>query len=711
MPTDPVCGMYVDEKTADLKLVRENRTYYFCNTSCLQSFAAPEKVLHELRQKLAVGWPLSVATLVLTYFWNVPDWPYLAFAMATVVQVYVAQSFYRGTWDAFRNRAANMDVLIAVGTTVAYLYSAAALFLPSRLPQIFYFDASAVIATAILTGSYLEHLTREKARGALRELQALLPSTVLVVREGKEVEVPVAEVQVGDRFVVKPGGRVPADGIVREGRSTTDESLVTGESLPVDKRPGSPVIAGTINGEGRLIGEATKVGEDTVLSQIGALLAEAETSKVPMQQLADRIASVFTPVVLAIALLAGLGWFFLGGAPFNVALLIFVTVAITACPCAFGLATPAAIISGTGRAARDGVLFKGRDSIEKASDIDLVMTDKTGTLTAGKPRLTDLLPFGKLSEREMLAFSVGLESASEHPLARAVVERAREEHVEVPRVSDFRSEPGVGLQGSIAGRKVSIVTPQSLGPSALATAELRAGVEKMAEAGKACSVLLLDGQPAGVLGFFDASAQGVREAVATLKRDGVEVVMLTGDNERAAREVASAVGIEKVRASLKPAQKLEALSEARAAGKHVAYVGDGVSDAPALVAADVGIAIGAGAEVAREAGGVILMRSDFGSVALALRIARRTVRKVRLNLLWALGYNSVLLPVAAGLLVPFLGFGAYDYLPLIGAGAMGLSSTSVLLNSFSLRWVHLEGPPGAPPSRVQVPTVRPVSAG
>ncbi|MDE1819777.1 MAG: heavy metal translocating P-type ATPase [Euryarchaeota archaeon] len=689
MATDPVCGMFVDERSAELKLVRENRTYYFCNTSCLQTFSAPEKVLHDLRRKLSVGWPLAAATLILTYFWNIPKWPFAAFLLASVVQVYVAQSFYRGTWDAIKSHIANMDVLIAVGTTVAYLYSVAALFLPSRLPQVFYFDASAVIVTAILTGSYLEHLTREKARGALRELQALLPSTALVIRAGRETEVPVAEIQVGDRFVVKPGGRIPADGTVREGRSSTDEALVTGESLPVDKQPGSTIIAGTINGEGRLIAEATKVGEDTVLSQIGTLLAEAETSKVPMQQLADRIASIFTPVVLGIALAAGAGWFLFGGAPFNISLLIFVTVAITACPCAFGLATPAAIISGTGRAAKDGVLFKGRDSIEKAAVVDIVMTDKTGTLTEGKPKLTDLVPLGRTTERELLSLAVALESASEHPLARAVVRRAKEEGVSPPKVMDFLSQPGVGLQGTIDGRKVSIVTGQSLSPPTLGLPDLATKIEGMTQEGKACSVLLVDGQPAGLLGFFDAPASGVREAVASLKQDGVEVIMLTGDNERAARQVASRVGIREVRASLKPAQKMEILKAQQAVGKHVAYVGDGINDAPSLMAADVGIAIGAGADVAREAGGVILMRSDFSSVALSLRIARRTVRKVRLNLFWALGYNSLLLPVAAGLLVPFLTFTAYDYLPLVGAAAMGLSSTSVLLNSFSLRWVHV----------------------
>ncbi len=693
MPTDPVCGMFVDEHSAELKLIRDNRTYYFCNATCMATFADPERQLREVRNKLLVAWPLSVAILLLTYLFSIPDWPFIALPLATVVQFYSGWSYYHGTWDAIKSRIANMDVLIAVGTTVAYAYSVAALLLPQALPQVFYFDASALIVTLILTGSYLEHLTRDRARDALRELRALLPSTASVLREGRETEIPIADVAVDDTFVVRPGGRIPADGALVEGRTAVNEALVTGESLPVDKGPGDKVIAGTVNGPGRIVVRATQVGEDTVLSQIGGLLSEAEMGQVPIQQLADRIAAVFTPVVLTIALLAGLGWYAFGHAPFNVALLVFVTVAITACPCAFGLATPAAIVMGTGRAAKDGILFKGRDAIEKASRVDLVLTDKTGTLTRGHPELTDLIPASGTDVRRLLETAAALESASEHPLARAVVARARNEHVDVPKITDVVAEPGQGLRGTVGGRAVSVVSGTALPRAALEGAALASAADRLSGEGKAWSAVLEGTRPIGLLGFFDDPAPGVPEAVAALERDGVSVVMLTGDTDKAARRVASRVGIREFHAALTPARKLEYLRARQAEGKRVAFVGDGINDAPSLMAADVGIAIGAGADVAKEAGGVILMRSDFRGVALSLRLARRTVRKVRLNLFWALGYNTVLLPIAAGILVPFLGFGIYGFLPMVGALAMGLSSTSVMMNSFSLRWVSLSGTP------------------
>ena len=696
MATDPVCGMHVDEATAELKLFRDNRTYYFCNATCMATFAEPERELRSLRWKLVVAWPLSMTTLILTYLWHPEDWAYAAFGLATIVQFYPGLPFYRGTWDALRSRIANMDVLIAVGTTVAYVYSAVALWIPSALPAIYYFDASAFIVTLILTGSYLEHLTRERARGALRELQSLLPTTCLVLRNGEEVEIPAGEVVEGDRLVVKPGGKIAADGVVREGQSEISEALITGESLPVDKAPGDRVLAGTVNGRGRLLVEATKVGEDTTVSQIGTLLAAAESSRVPIQQLADRIASYFVPAVLGLAVLAAIGWALFGAAPFNIALLVFVTVSITACPCAFGLATPAAIVMGTGRAAKEGILFKGGDTIEKASRIDAVLTDKTGTLTVGHPELTDLVPATGRSTPELLSMAAAVEDASEHPLSRAVVERAKREGVPIPKVEGFTAVPGEGLKGIVGGASVSIRSGRSVDAKALSQAGLRAEADRLSEEGKAWSLVEQGGAPLGLLGFFDPPAPGVKEAVAALRADGISVVMLTGDHERAAQRVAAEVGIAEYHAALDPAAKLRYLEDAKQSGRHVAYVGDGINDAPALMAADVGIAIGAGTEVAREAGGVILMRTDFRGVALALRVARRTVSKARGNLFWALGYNSVLLPIAAGILVPVFGFGLYDTLPLAGALAMGLSSTTVLLNSFSLRWIALPTKVSAP---------------
>jgi P-type Cu+ transporter len=686
MATDPVCGMFVDEKGAELKLVRENRSFYFCSTHCLQEFAQPENAIRKLRQKLSIAWPLSIVILLLTYW--VPLWegPWVILALASVVQFYPGLQFFVSTRDALRNRNWNMDILIAVGTTAAYAYSVAVLLLPGRLPSALYFDASALIVTLILTGNYLEHLTRERARGAIRKLNELLPSTAFVLRDGREVEVPVSEVQPKDHLRVRPGGRFPTDGVVVEGRSAVNEAVLTGESLPAEKAPGDRVIAGAVNGEGLLTVVATEVGADTVLAQIGQLVTEAETSRVPLQQLADRIAATFVPVVFVLATAAAVGWFAVG-AGFTVALLVFVSVAITACPCAFGIATPAAIVVGTGRGAEEGVLFKGKDSLERASRATVVLTDKTGTLTEGRPTLTDLHPAAGVSSQELLALSAALETGSEHPLARAVVEAARQRHLTLPPASEIHAEPGSGIRGFVEGVAVAVLSPRIAREQGIDLLDLGPNAVRLTAEGKGWSVVLRGERPVGLLGFSDPVAPGVRAAVEALKEDGIEVVMVTGDHRASALAVARASGISEVHADMTPRDKLELIRTFQARGQRVAYVGDGINDAPALLAADLGIAIGAGTEVAREAGGVILVRPDFRGVAVALRLGRATVRKVQGNLTWAIGYNAVLLPVAMGALVPFWGFGIYGVLPITGALAMGISSTTVVLNSLLLRWV------------------------
>src|SRR5208282_1746079 len=496
-------------------------------------------------------------------------------------------------------------------------------------------------------------------------------------------------VRPNDLCRVRPGGRFPTDGSVVEGRSTVNEALLTGESLPVEKGPGDTVIAGGVNGEGLLTLRATNVGEDTVLAQIGRLVTEAETSRVPLQQLADRIAATFVPVVLVLATAAALGWFAVG-AGFTIALLVFVSVAITACPCAFGIATPAAIVVGTGRAAEEGILFKGKDSLERASTIDLVLTDKTGTLTLGLPTLTDLVPATGVTLDALLSVAAALEAGSEHPLARAVVAAASRRRLSVPTADGIRADPGKGIRGALSGTPLAVLNESALREEGVELGPLRSGAERLTFEGKAWSAVLEAGRPIGLVGFSDELVPGARAAVSALTEDGISVAMATGDHETAARAVGAAVGISEVHAGMAPRDKLELIRELQRQGKKVAYVGDGINDAPALAAADLGIAIGAGSDVAREAGGVILLRSEFGDVARALRLGRRTVRKVRGNLAWAIGYNVVLLPVAMGALVPFLGLGVYAVLPITGALAMGISSTTVVLNSLSLRSVNRE---------------------
>jgi Cu+-exporting ATPase len=495
--------------------------------------------------------------------------------------------------------------------------------------------------------------------------------------------VPVAEVRVGDRIRVPPGGRVPSDGIVRSGQSSVDESLLTGESLPVEKGVGARVVAGSLNGNGALDIEATEVGEDTFLAQIGRLLAEAETSHVPLQRLADRIAERFVPLVLALAILASIGWS-LFGAGLTTALLVFVSVAITACPCAFGIATPAAIVVGTGRAAEDGVLFRGSDALERAARIDLVLTDKTGTLTRGTPKLSELVPAPGISEAELLALSAGLESASEHPLARAVLRAAAERGIEPRPVEGAVAQPGLGVRATVDGRALW-VRGGTDSARRLLPSPLDGEADRLESRGRTWSIVGEGNRPLGLLGFSDPPARDVAEAVRRLEADGIPVVMVTGDNLRAARALADEVGIREVHAGLSPEGKLALLREKKAAGRTVAFVGDGVNDAPVLAAADLGIAIGTGTDVAREAGNVLLVRPEFSGVPLALRVGRRTVAKVRQNLFWALGYNAVLLPVAAGALVPLFGLRVFEVLPIVGALAMGLSSTTVVLNSLGVR--------------------------
>ncbi len=686
MATDPVCGMWVEETPTALRLVRDNRTYYFCAESCRDQFADPQLAQRRLALRIAVAWPLSVAVVVLVYAVGGRDALVLAAAAATVVQFYAGRSFYAGTRDAIRDRSWNMDVLIAVGSTAAFAYSLAVLVGPFGLPPATYFDASSLIVTLILTGNYLEHLARSRTGSALLRLQELLPTTAIVVREGVERATPVAELRPGDRVRVRVGGRVPTDGIVRAGSGSADESLLTGEPLPVAKHVGDPVIAASVVADGYLEMDVTAVGSDTFLAQVGRLIGDAEMSRVPLQRTADRIASVFVPVVLALAVAAAVGWVALGGANLSVGLLVFVTVVIIACPCAFGIATPAALVVGAGRAAQEGVLFRGDDSIERASTVDVVVTDKTGTLTEGRPALTEIRGVGGTSAEEALALAAAVEVGSDHPYARAVREAAGQRGL-TPRPSEaVRVEPGHGVSGRVDGVPIAIVRFQDL---AAPGAAIRGSSENLASPGGSVSAVLRGADVIGILQFSDPIREGVAQAVASLREDGIEVVMATGDAQSAAEEVGRIAGLREIRAGLTPSEKVGLVRGLRSSGRRVAFVGDGVNDAPALAAADLGIAIGSGTTVARDAGQVLLVRSDFRGVALALRVARRTVAKVRGNLAWALGYNAILLPIAAGALVPFAGLGIYGLLPVAGALAMALSSTLVVLNSLSLRWVAL----------------------
>jgi len=685
MATDPVCGMFVAESPEAIQLTRENRRYYFCCSGCRDTFANPFEERRRLARRLAVAWPLSIAVVALSYVDPTRVSVGIAALLAGIVQGYAGAPFYRGAWDALRRRVGNMDFLIAVGTTAAFAYSAVALLVPGRLPSEYFFDASSLIVTLILTGSYLEHLTRVRAGSAVQRLAELLPTEAVVLGRDGERTVPVAEVGAGDRVRVSPGGRFPADGIVRAGRTYVDESLLTGEPGAVEKRPGATVLAGTVNGEGVVEVEVTRVGPDAFVGQVGALLGEAEMSRISIRRTADRIAAAFVPAVLGIAVAAAVFWRVAEGVDLTTSVLVFVTVTITACPCAFGLATPAAILVGTGRAAEDGILFRGPEAIERAARIDLLLTDKTGTLTDSEPSVSDLVALPPCTEPELIALVAGVSVGSEHPLGRAVARAAAARGIAPTPVEDTTALPGRGVRGHVGPEAVAILSGREAPAERIDVAPIAAWVRGVEARGDSWSIAVRNGRLVGAVAFGTSLVPGAREAVAALRAGGVDVAIVTGDGEPAARRVAAALGIARVHAGADPAAKLAVLAEYQRAGRVVGFVGDGVNDAPAIAAADAGFAIGSGTDVAREAGQVILVRPDFRTVPAAIGWARRTVARVRRNLYWAIGYNAVLIPVAAGALVPWLGLRAYAWLPIAGALAMGLSSATVVLNSLGLR--------------------------
>lgn len=692
MATDPVCGMYVDERSAELTLARDNRTYYFCAQSCLAEFQDPAASRRRLGRELALAGGLTVLVVLLVDASGARTALLAAAVLAGIVQFGPGRVFYRGTWDALRSRVANMDVLIAVGTTASYGYGLAVLLVPGPLPPAEYFDASSLIITLILAGNYLERRVRERATSAVGALARLLPARAHRLGPGGEQEVAVEELRAGDPLRVRGGERFPVDGLVRAGRSEADEATLTGESLPVPKGPGDHVLAGSLNGSGTVEIVVERLGEATLLGQVGELLRAAEGEPVPLRRLADRLASVFVPAVLLLAILAALAWGTLGGAPLAVALLIFVSVAITACPCAFGLATPAALLVGSSTAAERGILYRGGRTLERAARVDWVIFDKTGTLTSGRPRLVRVVEAPGAVQADALALAAGLETGSNHPLAQAVRSAARDRGLPLTPCSDVIEEPGLGVRGRSGTSAVTLERGGSVDDPELAPL-FSEGDDRAAVNGRTFSVLRVDGSVVAALIFEDEPLPGAREAVRALRSQGLAVEVASGDREAAVGRLARELGIDRHTSGLTPAAKLELLRTRREEGHVVAFVGDGVNDAPALAAADVGIAVGTGAEVAHRAGRVLLVRPGLEGVGLALSIARRTVAKVRQNLAWAVGYNLVLLPLAAGALVAEFGFGVYRWLPITGALAMALSSTLVLANSLSLRL--LPSPAGA----------------
>ncbi|MFQ5711750.1 MAG: heavy metal translocating P-type ATPase [Candidatus Geothermarchaeales archaeon] len=678
MAKDPVCGMYVDEKTATLKADVRGRTYYFCSESCLRTFLAPEVELRNLKRLVIFSLTLSIPTLILSFISiPLPFIPHnmLLFLLATPVQFIAGYRFYRGTLDAVRNRTANMDTLIAMGTSAAWIYSTTVTFFPTAFPgREVYFDTAALIIALILLGKLLEDLAKGKASEAIRKLMDLQPRLATVVRDGEEVEIPVEQVEVGDVVVVRPGEKMPVDGTVIEGHSSVDESMITGESIPVEKKVGDIVIGATINKVGMLKFRATKVGADTTLSQIIKLVEEAQVSRAPIQRLADVVSSYFVPAVIAIALITFAAWYFTG-ASFTFALVAFIAVLIIACPCALGIATPTAIMVGTGKGAENGVLIKGGEHLENAHKLDTLVFDKTGTLTKGEPSVTDVLTTGKIGEGDVLRYAAIVEKGSEHPLGEAIIREARGRKIKIPDPASFEAVPGHGVRGEFESNEIMLGNRKLMKDNGIEIAGVEEKIQTLERQGKTVMLLAVNKQMVGLIAVADTLKEHSAEAIDALKKMGIEVVMLTGDNERTAKAIAKQLGMNRVLAEVLPRDKVEVIKKLQKEGKVVGMVGDGINDAPALAQADIGIAIGSGTDVALETGGIVLIKDDLRDVVASIQLSKQTVRKIKQNLFWAFAYNTALIPVAA--------FGLLN--PIYAAGAMASSSVTVVTNSLLLR--------------------------
>ncbi len=623
----------------------------------------------------------------LTGAWSHAPWVnWLFWALATPVQFYTGRDFYTGAWKSLKNMTAKMDVLVAMGSSVAYFYSLALLFFPDSGHHV-YFETSAVIITLIKLGKMLESRTKGRTGAAIRKLMDLSPKTAVVLVDGQKTEVPLEQVQVGDQLLVRPGQSVPVDGAVVSGESSVDESMLTGESIPVDKQPGDPVVGGTVNNDGLLQIEAQKVGRETALAQIIKLVQEAQGSKAPIQALADRVAAVFVPVVIVIAFVTFTIWWAVGG-EFVPAMLRLVAVLVIACPCALGLATPTAIMAGTGKGAEKGILFKNSSSLETASHLQDVVLDKTGTITAGKPIVTDIEPAVAYDGGvdELLAAAAAVESGSEHPLGKAIVKEAAQRAFSKQSVEAFKAHSGFGVEGMVAGRRVHVGKPGWFPVLEVDLEKVQAAIDTFQAAGKTAMVVASNNQAVGVIAVADTVKSDSREAVQQLQGQGLKVMMITGDNERTARAIGNQVGIEHVMAEVRPEEKSARVKALQQEGRRVSMVGDGINDAPALAQADVGIAIGSGTDVAIETAGVILSGGSLTGVPKAIALSRATMRTIRQNLFWAFFYNIILIPVAAGALYPLEA--APDFLrslhPIFAALAMSLSSVSVVSNSLRL---------------------------
>jgi Cu+-exporting ATPase len=681
---DPVCGMYVDEATAVWKTEVEGKNYYFCSEQCMLTFTQPDIERRNLRRLVVLSITLGLATFILAFLdIAVPLLPknVWLFLLATPVQFIAGFRYYRGAWGAAKAKTANMDTLIAVGTTTAWGYSTLVTFLPSITPsQDVYFDTSALILALILIGKFLEESAKGRASEAVRKLLDLQPLVAHVIREdGTEEKVPVEKVMPGDKILVRPGEKIPLDGVVLEGSSSVDESMITGESIPTSKEVGNQVIGATINKEGAMKIEVTRVGMNTTLNQIVQMVDDAQLSRAPIQRLADTVSAYFVPTILLIGVITFLGWRFFLGASFGFSLTAFIAVVIVACPCAMGIATPTAILVGAAKGAQNGILIKGGDYLEKTRELQAIVFDKTGTLTKGKLVVTDAVSDD--SDRLLIA-AASLEQMSEHPVGEAIVAEAKSGRLALEEPKDFEVLPGKGVKGVVGGRKTIVGTQRFFGElNVPIKKELQKDADGLLNQGKSLAYVAIEGKINGIIAVADELKENAAEAVKRLKQMRLQVIMITGDNKKTAEAIAKKVGIDRYLAEILPEKKADEVKKLQAEGLVVAMVGDGINDAPALAQADVGIALGSGTDVAIEAGGIILIRNNLMDVVTAIQLSKRTYSKIKQNFFWAFGYNAALIPIAAGVLQPV----GIVMNPVFAAGAMAFSSISVVSNSLLLR--------------------------
>jgi len=689
MPRDPVCGMTVDADKA-IKRKIGDRTYYFCSESCARTYEQPEQELKAMKRRVAMvlAGVIAVAGLrVLVMFGlvtvimtltivgtDIRVYSFAIFLVSTPIVWLAGWGIVSGAYKSLKNKAINMDVLIATGVIAGWTYGAVNAFLPElAVGGEGYLEIAIAILAFVLLGKYIEETIRRRSAASIRKLLELRPTIARVLKDGNEVEVPIDELQVDDVIIIKPGEKVPTDGVVIEGYSSVDEKIITGESIPVEKNVGNEVIGATINKTGLLKIKATKVGEDTALSQIVRLVEEAQASSAPVQKFADRVVAKFVPIVFSVAAISFTYWYLTTG--FSAAFFALLAVLLIACPCALGIATPTAILAGVGKGAEYGVLLRSGEYVEKARKLKTVVFDKTGTLTKGEPSVTDIVSYGKYKEKDVLEFASIAEKGSEHPLAEAIVNAAHQAGFNIPDAESFEAVPGHGVQCTYMNKKLLLGNRKLMVKNNVPIEQLEDDLQKLEAQGKTAMILAVNGKPAGIVAAMDTPKENAVEAIRKLKGMGLEVVMLTGDNERTADAIAKQLGIDNVVANVLPWEKVDVIKKLQGQGKTVAMVGDGINDAPALAQSDIGIAIGSGTDIAKETGGIVLIKDDLRDVALGVELSKKTMKKINSNLFWAFIYNTVMIPVAAvGLLNP-----------IFAAGAMAISSLTVVSNSATLK--------------------------